>query len=94
MGELSTAISTEELRACEAFITAFYNALDDGETGLSGPELLTAQIHIDTIDLQMRAPEPSRGVIKAAVSDLGTFLMGATSGVAASYLYALLPHLH
>jgi hypothetical protein len=45
-------LSAGEQRAIEAFLTAFYRRLDANETGLAGGGLQTAQIHIETLNLQ------------------------------------------
>lgn len=87
-------VSLQELRAIEAFSTAFYRAFEEGTTALDKTSLLSARIHVDTINLQLRAPEPSRSIIKEAVKVVGTYLVGVASGVGTSYLYDLLPHIH
>lgn len=90
----SDALTLDERRSLEKFTTAFYRSLEEGTTGLDNLAQLTARIHVDTINLQLRAPEPSRSIIKETVKTLGTFLMGITTGIGASYLYDLLPHIH
>jgi hypothetical protein len=82
-----------EMRALEVFLSAFYRASSDGSLEVSGDDLLTLNVHVDTIQMQLRAPEPSRGVIKAALVDIGVFLLGTATGAAGNYLYSLLPHL-
>ena len=86
-------ISTDEMRNLEAFLSAYYRGLHEGTLGLSEPDLLTVNIHVETVQLQLRAPEPNRHIIKATLKEIGVFLVGAATGVAGNYLYSLLPHL-
>jgi hypothetical protein len=89
-----TTLSIEELRQTEVFMTEFYRWLHREAIGLPSEELVTAQIHVDTINLQLRAPKPDRSVVKASFHALRSVLGGVGIGVAASNLYQLLPHIH
>lgn len=88
------AISADELHALERFLAAFNRAMHDSTTGLNEPDLLTVHIHTQTLQLQLRAPEPNRSIIKSTLKAIGTVLLGVGGGAAGNYLYSLLPHLH
>ena len=86
-------ISIGDMRRLEVVLDSLRRSIDSGIPGTDPEDLSQLQAVADTLEVQFRAPRPSRRVLRWVVTQISAFPGGVLSGVAATYLPELVHHL-
>jgi hypothetical protein len=91
---LDLGVTLDERKMLEVVLSAVRRFLEDGAGSVGPEDLAQIQAAADTIDAQLRAPRPARGVLLWAVGWLSKpYPAGLVTGVAATYLVELINRL-
>ena len=84
-------LTTRERAQLEVVVGEIQRLLDSGRFDREDiDEVAMAQAAVDTIQAQLKAPRPSRNIIRWGLSQIPGFMIGALAGVAGNYLTSLL----
>lgn len=85
-------VSTVEHQRLEVVISAAYEVVERHTFDPDDRALLQAAV--ETMQLQLRTSKPDRVILGRALNRVAGFTGGLITGVAANYLFSLLPHFH
>lgn len=89
--EVAQRPSERERELIEVVIGELRKALDSGHfAGEDADDVAQTQAAVDTLDAQLKAPRPSRRVLKWALLQLPPFAVGILSSTASNYLQMML----
>lgn len=89
----SQVLSVVELRTVEAFLTQLARVIDEGDVPGDEEDRAVVEAEAATIAAAIRSPRPNRGVVAAALGNIGRLLHGAAGGVIGNAAFELLKRL-
>jgi len=84
-------LTADERKKIEVVVKDVLRNIERGTYDDKDPaEVAQAQAAVDTVSVQLRAPRPSRRIVRWALGQLPGFVLGSLSGVSGNYLTELL----